>query len=236
MPFREVAPMKKALLVLVAAASLIGVALWLGQANQSRVSVARGADELEVTTQPGASSTSATQAARHVHDAGLGAPAAAHAPVSPLQRLERGEQLVGAAEKPPASAGSYVSIAAPSNAASAERQALETLPPNERKAIEMYDLMAQAFARDSGPCPAMIAEINSIIDRHESAVRAMTSQWASAGPQAAEASRARVESALGPRLENIRQAMRNAMARCSSEPGLMDALRRLAEMQPATTP
>lgn len=228
--------MKKTLLALFAAASLIGAALWLGRADQSAVPAAQRADALDATTQPDALARTA-QAAIHVADAGLvDAPSAAHAPVSALQRLERGEQLADDAEDARASAGSYVSIASPSNAASAERQALEALPPNERKAIEMYDLMAQAFARDSGQCEAMIAEINGIIDRHQSAVRAMTSEWASAGPQAAEASRARVESALGPRLENIRQAMRNAMARCSSEPGFMDALRRLAEMQPATTP
>lgn len=232
--------MRRLLIGLALAGCVMVVVLWLRRgaepANTPDAEV-----PASVQTRPAPSSL-----ARTLVPAEPSSPLAAHdaatqeAPadtLSAIQRLERGMML--APEKPqssPVVGNVAAALPAPELNAEEEARALRALPSNERKVVEMYDRMAEAFARDESNCQAMAASINAIIDTHAGVVRAMTSDWAREGPQAAAEAQARAEAALGPRLENIRQSMRNALARCAAEPALINALRTLAAMQQATEP
>jgi len=104
------------------------------------------------------------------------------------------------------------------------------LTGDERDTLMMYDEMRSAFEQYGTDCLRMGESIELAVKAHTPALERLRDHRDSSSREEQAESNRRVEAAEGPRLNELRGAMEQAVAKCKHDPRLRDALRDLARL------
>ena len=154
--------------------------------------------------------------------------AAVAAAASPAD--ERGvaaaEQSSASAQPVPASAAQAANTPVPPAKGASDA----ALSADEREALVMYDEMQSAFAQYRSDCLRMGEAVAIAVQAHTPAITRLRDLRDSLSPEAQAAALQRLEAAQGPHLQELREGVEQAVARCKHDPQLLNALRELARL------
>lgn len=138
-----------------------------------------------------------------------------------------------AAGPPPSQAAPQAQAQAPAQPpAPAQDVAPPPAPPTaaEAEVLTMYDEMLTAFEQHRDDCRGSGMAIETLIESHKGALQALRDERAKLSPEQWTAAQDRLAKTQGERLERMRHAIEQTVARCSSNPRLGNALRQLATL------
>jgi hypothetical protein len=138
-----------------------------------------------------------------------------------------------AAGPPPSTAAPQAQAQAPKQAsAQAQDVAPPAAPPTaaEAEVLTMYDEMTTAFELHHDDCRGSGMAIETLIESHKGALQALRDERAKLSPEQWTAAQDRLAKTQGDRLERMRHAIEQTVARCSTNPRLQNALRQLATL------
>lgn len=134
-----------------------------------------------------------------------------------------------AASPPPSAAAPPAQAQAPTQPPA---QAQDVAPPPataaEAEVLTMYDEMVTAFEQHHDDCRGSGMAIETLIASHKVALQALRDERAKLGPEQWTAAQDRLANTQGDRLERMRHAIEQTVARCSTNLRLRNALQQLA--------